>query len=283
MGISLVLLLISLAISCVSSLDKIRNESFICKPEGNILDLSSQKLETIPACEDLDVLDGKMTTKLDLGNNNIIVFDYALIINKFPNISSIYLSNNKIKSLISSDEIITTKVKILDLGWNMIEDVEDGALNNFKQLQQLYLNQNRIKNLPIDVFLELGQLTMIDLTNNKLPILKYNWFSRLKYLEELKLSNNAIEILQPESFKWQTSLCMLDVSRNLIVKIPPLLRCEVKVDECLILLTTQPIVSVEMRSSEAHVKCILSVVIENLILSGLSPVTPNFPHANLSS
>ena len=178
-----------------------------------------------------------MTTKLDLGNNNITVIEYT-IVKTFPNISTLYLPYNKIKSLNKSDEVITTKIKILDLGRNIIEHVEEGALNNFKQLQHLYLHHNRIKDLPEDVFHQMDELTMIDLRNNKLQTLKYDWFSGLRLLQKLDLSNNAIENLDPQSFEWQPSLCELYLSKNMLQMMPPLLKCERK--SCKVDFTNNP-------------------------------------------
>ena len=233
-----IVMLLLLAISGVLSSDKIKNETSICKPENNILDMSHQGLERIPSCEDLDISDENITTKLDLGNNNIKLFEYSPIIKTFPNIYRLYLPNNKIKSLNTSGEIISTKVKILDLGRNMIEHVEEGALNNFKLLQRLYLHHNRIKDLPEDVFLHLDKLTMVDLRNNKLPTLKYDWFSGLLRLQKLELSNNAIENLDPQSFEWQPSLCELYLSNNMLRMMPPLLKCESK--SCKVDFTNNP-------------------------------------------
>ena len=236
-GISIFLLL---AVSGAISLDEKRNETSICKLEGNTLDLSHKRLKQIPSCEDVEILDRNTITKIDLGNNNLTVFEYVELIKKFLNIKSLYSPNNNIKSLNSSEEILTTKLMILDLGKNMIEHVEEGALNNFKLLQQLYLNHNRIKDLPKDVFHQLDQLTMIDLRNNKLTTLKYNWFSGLLKLEKLDLSNNAIENLDPESFEWQPSLCELNVSRNKLKMMPPFLKCEMESKSCYVDFTHNP-------------------------------------------
>ena len=236
-GISVLLLL---AVSGAISLGEERNETLICKLERDILDMSHRRLKQIPSCEELDILDRNIITKIDLGNNNITVFEYVPLMKKFPNIESLYLPNNKIKFLNSSEEILKTKVKTLDLGKNMIEHVEAGALNNIKLLQHLYLNHNRIKHLPKDVFHQLDQLTMIDLRNNKLPTLKYNWFSGLLNLEKLYLSNNDIENLDQESFEWQPSLCELNVSRNKLKMMPPFLKCERESNSCFVDFTHNP-------------------------------------------
>ena len=233
-------MLLLLVISGVLSSGEGRKETSICKPEGNILDLSHRKLKQIPSCEDLDISDYNTVTKIDLGNNKITLFEYVSIIKKFLNTNSIFLPNNKVKFLNSSAEVITTKVSILDLGRNMIEHVEDGALNNFKQLQHLYLCHNRIKDLPKDVFYQLDQLIIIDLRYNKLPTLKYDWFSGLRLLEKLRLSNNDIENLDPENFEWQPSLCELNVSRNKLKMMPPFLKCEMESKYCYVDFTHNP-------------------------------------------
>ena len=96
------------AVSGVLSLDEERNETSICKLEGNALDLSHKRLKQIPSCEDLEILDRNTITKIDLGTNNITEFEYAPLIKKVLNVSSLYLPNNKIKFLNSSAEILTT-------------------------------------------------------------------------------------------------------------------------------------------------------------------------------
>ena len=240
MGVTGISFLILLKICVVLSSYEIRNGTSICKPKGNLLDLSYKRLNKIPSCEEeLNISYSNMATKLDLGNNNISVIEYT-IIKTFPNISTLYLPYNKIKSLNKSDEVIITKIKILDLGRNIIEHVEEGALNNFKQLQHLYLHHNRIKDLPEDIFLHLDHLTMIDLRNNKLPTLKYNWFSGLLRLQKLELSHNSIEKLDPQSFEWQPSLCKLNVSGNKLKMMPPLLKCERKSESCNVDFTQNP-------------------------------------------
>ena len=192
----------------------------------------------MPSCKDFNV-SGQNIKTLELMNNYITSFQYVQLIEKFPNVLYIYLPGNQINSLDEAGNM-TTKVQILDLGWKIIDKVHPNASESFKHLQKLYLNDNRIKHLSVDVFKSLSRLNVLYLSNNKLLTLDYNLFSPLQVLKELHISNNTIQDLNPLIFEWQPSLCKLNMSGNQLVRIPPLLRCGMKKDECYIDFTNNP-------------------------------------------
>ena len=218
--------------------ETIKHEELACKPNGNILDLSDSRLRDMPSCKDFK-MSGQHIKTLELRDNYITSFQYVQLIKKFPNLLYIYLPGNRINSLDEAGNL-TTNVQIFDLGWNIIDKIHPNAFESFKHLQKLYLNDNRIKHLSIDVFKSLSKLNVLYLSNNELLTLDYNLFSPLKVLKELYMSNNTIQHLNPLNFEWQPSLCKLNISRNRLVKIPPLLKCEVKNDKCYIDFTKNP-------------------------------------------
>ena len=234
----LIVIFILLIFSGVVNSEIVKHEKLACKPNGNILDLSDSRLRYMPSCKDFS-MSGQNIKTLELRDNDITSFQYVQLIEKFPNILYIYLPGNKINSLDEAGNL-TTKVQILDLGWNIIDKIHPNAFESFKHLQKLYLNNNRIKHLSIDVFKSLSKLNVLYLSNNKLLTLDYNLFSPLKVLNELSLSNNTIQDLDPLNFEWQPSLCKLNISKNQLVRIPPLLRCGMKKDECYIDFTNNP-------------------------------------------
>ena len=223
-------------IICSNAVTSVKEST--CEPYGNRLDLSASNLHKFPSCKEFNMSHTSIEI-LDLGNNNITLFKYAPIISKFPNIAILFLPYNKIKCLVEAENF-TTNVKFLDLGRNIIEEIHPRAFVSFKNLQKLYLNNNRIKHLSIDVFKSLSKLNVLYLSNNELLTLDYNLFSPLKVLKELHISNNTIQDLDPVNFQWQSSLCKLNMSRNQLVRIPPLLRCGMKKDECYIDFTNNP-------------------------------------------
>ena len=218
--------------------ETIKHEEPACEPNGDTLDLSDLRLRYMPSCKDFN-MSGQNIKTLELRDNYITSFQYVQLNEKFPNILYIYLPGNQINSLDEAGNL-TTKVQILDLGWNIIDKIHPNAFESFKHLQKLYLNDNRIKHLSVDVFKSLSKLKVLYLSNNKLLTLDYNLFSSLKVLKELHISNNTIQDLDPVNFQWQPSLCRLNMSGNQLVRIPPLLRCGMKKDGCYIHFTYNP-------------------------------------------
>ena len=223
-------------IICSNAVTSVKEST--CEPYGNRMDLSGSNLHEFPSCKEFNMSHTNIEI-LDLGNNNITLFEYAPIISKFPNITILFLPYNKIKYLREAENF-TNNVKILDLGRNIIDEIHPRAFDSFKHLNKLYLNSNKIKKLSVDVFKSLLELKILHLSNNNLLTLDYNLFSPLKGLKELYISNNTIQDLDPVNFQWQPSLCKLNMSGNRLVRIPPLLRCGMKKNECYIDFTNNP-------------------------------------------
>ena len=234
----LIVIFMLVIFSGVVNSEIVKHEKSACEPNGNTLDLSDSRLRDMPSCKDFN-MSGLNIKTLELRDNYITSFQYIQFIEKFPNVLYIYLPGNQINSLDEAGSL-TTKVQILDLGWNIIDKIHPNAFESFKHLQKLYLNNNRIKHLSVDVFKSLSRLNVLYLSNNKLLTLDYNLFSSMKGLKELYISNNTIQDLDLLNFEWQPSLCKLNISQNQLVRIPPLLRCEVKKDECYIDFTNNP-------------------------------------------
>lgn len=87
---------------------------------------------------------GFSTSKLDLSNRNITSLNISTLIP--PNITELYISNNKIKDL--PDEILNLRnVKVLDLSFNDIEYF-DNTPNFYEIIEYLDLSNNKLLGPP---------------------------------------------------------------------------------------------------------------------------------------
>ena len=132
---------VSILILCSKAVTSVKEST--CEPNGNRLDLSDSNLLGFPSCKEFNMSHTNIEI-LDLGNNNMTLFEYAPIISKFPNITNLFLPDNEIKYL-GEAENFTTNVKFLDLGRNIIDKIHPRAFASFKHLNKLYLNSNKIK------------------------------------------------------------------------------------------------------------------------------------------
>ena len=183
--------------------------------------------------------------KLNLRENQI----HVLSKNAFSGLGYLQeldLANNKIQSF-SSLEVLNplTSLKILDLSYNLINDIPGGLFIAQRNLQTLTLEGNHLGNLQGDafqglhnlrtllaghcdirniqssVFNQLGSVDTLDLSYNDL----YNFPSHtdlqtLRVLRNLTLQGNKLTGLGNDQFQG-LHLDTLDLSRNSITRVEP--------------------------------------------------------------
>ncbi|KAL3877356.1 hypothetical protein ACJMK2_035078 [Sinanodonta woodiana] len=134
---------------------------------------------------------------------------------KVPNLSEVYLNENKLESL--PDSICKLRrLKILKLTGNLLVTLPKnfGEINS---LETLYLEENKLKKLPETMGL-LGSLQHLELESNKISELPLG-IGRLLSLEVLNLSKNKLEKL-PDTFGDMPKLKIIDLSSNHIQFLP---------------------------------------------------------------
>lgn len=161
---------------------------------------------------------------------------------QLPNLKSLYLVDNQIRS-INANTFATTpqlrelvlkgneltnipegtfakiqKLKYLNLQKNKLNSLEAVSLSELDQLRTLSLSSNRIIDIEMNSFSKQTKLSKLDLDYNRLP--KVPDFTGLKSLKLLNLAGNELtELPSPAFFIFQDSLRTLDISDNKISKI----------------------------------------------------------------
>ncbi|XP_046581608.1 toll-like receptor 4 [Haliotis rubra] len=159
-------------IGCIQSPDLLHHGTFV--------DCRNRNLESVP--ENLP----RNTTRLDMSHNSI-----SLLVKRF-----LHLPN----------------LKYLDLSFNKIIRLDEGAFQETADLQELYLNDNQLRldssTYPDDVFQPLQELQILHLHNND-PRDKGSYpekaFEKLKRLQDLKIDTFTYTTFGP-GFSKLTSL-----------------------------------------------------------------------------
>ncbi|MBN3281908.1 LRC19 protein, partial [Polyodon spathula] len=149
-----------------------------------IRDYSNRNLTAIPLDLPLN------TTKLILSYNNIDIQPKSIgDLNKYTNLSELYLNHNNISDLPGHMFHNLSKLKVLDIANNIISRIEPKAFKGLGSLQDLYLCHNQIKSLHPEVFANLSSLKNLTLCGNKLQTLKEGTLNLFR-LKSINLQDN---------------------------------------------------------------------------------------------
>ena len=107
----------------------------------------------------------------------------------------------------------------MNLGYNIIQDIEEGAFSDCEQLTLLELNDNKMTALPRDVLKGALKLTTLDLRNNRIERIAPATFTDLTTLKLLLLSGNQLTDLHVCTFSGLDQLAVLDLSDNFLTAI----------------------------------------------------------------
>ncbi|KAI0226424.1 hypothetical protein LSAT2_023008 [Lamellibrachia satsuma] len=89
----------------------------------------------------------------------------------------------------------------LELRYNGIEVVPEGAFRDLLNLRELDLSWNQLQRIDAAVFLGLKSLRILDLSHNRLVTLRSSTFSQLPALERLLLNDNNLQNVAVDTFK----------------------------------------------------------------------------------
>ncbi|XP_020379870.1 platelet glycoprotein V-like [Rhincodon typus] len=239
----------------------LQNNIFDPLPRLQALDLSANHLSELPedlfgnlsnltwlnlANNNLHSLHlGKSLTKLtylDLSNNNLTVFQETF--KHFPQLDTLFLNSNQLKTLPETGFSQLLLLKVLDLSNNELSSLPSQFLNHHHKLTDLRLDKNRFRTFtanlfsqlhhlqyltisgnvisyfPPEQFANLTKLLKLDLSNNSLIFLPLNLLSNLRELQLLKLCDNFIDTLVADTFKYNLKLVYLHLDSNNLRSLP---------------------------------------------------------------
>ncbi|XP_072030109.1 uncharacterized protein [Amphiura filiformis] len=107
-------------------------------------------------------------------------------------------------------------IQSLDLCYNELHDISDGAFSHLHELQHMDLSWNTISFLFDDVFNGLYELLTLVLNFNHISRIQAHIFSSLNKLQYLDLSNNHISAFHDDAFTGLYNLLTLDLGLNYI-------------------------------------------------------------------
>lgn len=168
----------------------------------------------------------------------------ALRIKCTKEITKLKITNQKIRTILSTTFHNLTTLEYIDLSENHIEEwpmdvfaqnknlkwinlsknkcvsLPNGFLANRSKLEGVDIIENNVSMLPDDLFHESKNLKLLNMSSNTLTKLPDGIFHNLQKLERLGLSNNSIVTLSEKQFVNTTNLQELDLSTNQLKQIP---------------------------------------------------------------
>lgn len=134
------------------------------------------------------------------------------------NLLVLILSDNRLGDDVFESISFLTALKSLNLSYNDILEIPEGALRRLTHLVEVYLSGNELATLPADDFENLKQLRLLFLNNNKLVSLPAE-LSKLVNLQDLDLGSNQLKYNISNwpydwSWHWNKNLRYLNFSGN---------------------------------------------------------------------
>ncbi|KAL0830712.1 hypothetical protein ABMA28_002846 [Loxostege sticticalis] len=187
-------------------------------PLGNLttLNLTNNRIRTVgqlgfgQGC-------GVNVRSLDLSNNEIKTLPETSEILKLGSLRYLYLQHNNITD-ISSDIFNGLLIRVLNISHNKLQMLPEGLFANARELRELYLNDNSLYELGPGVFHRLEELIVLDLSSNQLTSnhIDDGTFKGLIRLIVLNLANNALTRIGEKTFKDLFFLQVLNLKNNSI-------------------------------------------------------------------
>jgi Leucine-rich repeat (LRR) protein len=87
-------------------------------------------------------------------------------------------------------QVVPSRLIKLDLSWNFIENINEGAFEGLSGLEELSLITNKLTQIKVDAFKGLKSLRILDLWYNKLTEIDPSVFKDLSALETLNIGFN---------------------------------------------------------------------------------------------
>lgn len=210
------------------------NKSIVLRPTLRDMNVSNNSKEPV----DGFTLVGNLTV-LDMSENGLEIFPKLLL----ERLEELYISKNKITTLVNGCFSNMSSLIIIDLHYNRIKTIEETTFEGLTKLQKLDLSKNNLILLGPTTFQFLNSLITLKVSKNvnlgnpqdieeayflfgtsqRLQIIEASNINMTKIpstisrsVRKLRLSNNMIDIIQCGQLDSFPLLQVLDVSNNLI-------------------------------------------------------------------
>ena len=150
-----------------------------------------------------------MTTKL---NREDLIKKYGK--DKLINLTEIQISLTQIRNIDFNAFKGLTKLEILFLFFNEIEEIDVRLFESLSNLKLLDLSNNKLKRIDSNTFKGLTKLDRLDLKNNELEEIDVRLFESLSNLKCLTLSNNKLKEIDRKCFEPLKSIEVIEIYEN---------------------------------------------------------------------
>lgn len=183
----------------------IRNEYFSKKNMTSIMTkpftLSNERLKALVAKKEL-------SNHLSNENNPI---EFSLDLNK---ITKQYLNSSGIHSIENDTFEDLIHLEKINLGFNILTQLDTGSFRNLAILKELILTYNYISFIDENVFQDLKHLCVLNLSNNNIQYIYPKTFNGLNNLIYLDLSINKISSIDKSLFQDLYNLKEINLAKN---------------------------------------------------------------------
>ncbi|XP_068175386.1 immunoglobulin superfamily containing leucine-rich repeat protein 2-like [Antennarius striatus] len=131
-----------------------------------------------------------------------------------PNVSTISLSANDIRSISRGGFDRVHRLTSLWLSHNQIVSIEGGALAPLARLRNLDVSNNRIVDFPWGDLQNLTALRLLKMDHNRMEHLPADAFRSLKDLRSLRLNHNRFRTVSEGTFDGLVSMSYLQIYQN---------------------------------------------------------------------
>ncbi|XP_003704992.1 toll like receptor [Megachile rotundata] len=158
-------------------------------------------------------------TWLDLRENNVRL--YPGIFNNTPELQVLELGNNMMSQIEPNVFDPLTKLELLNLWLNKFTELKPGIFDKLVSLTSLDLNSNYLTTLPENIFAKLYNLKTLSLYSNNFTSFPEGLFRYNVKLKNINLSNNKVNMTLPRRFFANlTQLEVLKLRRDGLMTLP---------------------------------------------------------------
>ncbi|XP_014242709.1 toll-like receptor 7 [Cimex lectularius] len=201
-----------------NDISEVTSESFNGLTSLRVLNLSSNKLESLP--ENL-FASTRDLREIHLQNNSLYELARGLF-HRLEQLLVLDLSVNQLSSNQIDDGTFVGLIRliILNLSHNTLTRIDARTFKDLFFLQILDLRNNSIGFIEDNAFLPLYNLHTLNIAENRLHHITAHLFNGLFVLSKLTLNNNLIVNIDSQAFKNCSDLKELDLSSNAIQEVP---------------------------------------------------------------
>ncbi|KAI5731822.1 hypothetical protein M8J77_016634 [Diaphorina citri] len=193
-----------------NQIESIHRNTFASLSNLHTLIMSNNKLKRIES-NSLDSLTALSVLSLD---NNELEYIEENALKNSTSLQDFHLNGNKLTEI---PKVLRNlhSLKTLDLGDNLITEINNLSLNSLHQLAGLRLTENNISNISKGVFEKLSVLTILNLASNKIQKVEAGTFDNNSNLVAIRLDGNYLTDIGG-LFPKLPNLVWLNISENLL-------------------------------------------------------------------